>query len=62
MSRALQAAARYNLGGDSYEDPVPFDKVFEIVDEVPQFTFEPVITVSYFVTVLPTRIFNTSRE
>lgn len=30
----------------SYEDPIPFDKVFRFVNGVPQFDFEPAIMVS----------------
>lgn len=34
------------FGGDAYEDPVPFDKVFEVVDGVPQVNVALLITVS----------------
>ncbi|CAN0252854.1 unnamed protein product [Ascophyllum nodosum] len=50
----LGAFSRYSIGqvlqesgvfgGDVYEDPVPFEKVFELVDSVPQLTSEPVIS------------------
>ena len=52
----LEAFSRYNIGqvlqesgvfgGDVYEDPVPFEKVFELVNSVPQLTSESVISVS----------------
>ena len=52
----LGASSRYGIGQilqesgafgkDVYKDPVPFEKVFEIVDSVPQLISEPLITVS----------------
>lgn len=38
------AVTRYSLGGDGYVDPVPFEKVFEIVNGTVQPTFVPFLT------------------
>lgn len=46
LRRLGEAATRYSLGGDGYVDPVPFDKIFEIVNGTAQISFVPVITVS----------------
>ena len=51
----LAAFTRYAIGlaleesgvlEEPYEDPVPFENVFEIVDSVPQLTLDPLLTVS----------------
>ena len=56
MSNFLEAVNRYQLGqilqtqgafgGNAYEDPVAFDKVFEIVNGTAELNAEPLITVS----------------
>ena len=41
----ILAASRYNDGRVGYIDPIAFENVFEVVDEVPGLTFEPLVRV-----------------
>lgn len=47
MLLASFTMSRYGLGGDGYQDPVPFDLVFQIDNTtgLPAATFEPMIEV-----------------
>ena len=57
ISHFFSAVSRYQLGqllqeqgafgDDVYEDPVPFNQVFEIVDGTPQINVELLVSVSY---------------
>lgn len=54
----LEAVSRYRMGGGAgYVDPVAFENVFDIVEGVPQPTFEPVIRVRVPYTVVLTPLY-----